>query len=172
MGQLGKALVVVAQQFIVAPVVVAVGIRLGGSRHGGELAAGRVEALHHPLVDPLGHAFGNVETGVARIHQKAGDIRGEPIFIRTAVAIPEPKASVGTLHARNAANGPFDELGTLRPCMRLQPNGYGRRFVNEDMGVGGAGGLLQAAVGVVQQTLHDAVHIEWRAVGQGDAERG
>ena len=60
-----------------------------------------------------------------------------------------------------------EHLGTLRlRAVGLEAELLGRRFVDEDVRVGGAGGLLGAA-GVGEQALHGALHVDRRLVGDG-----
>ena len=109
------------------------------------------------------------ETLLARVEQEVGDVGREPVLVLVDVA-PQAEAAVRRLHAGEPADGLVEHLGALRLRVGLEPELLGRGFVDEDVRVGSAGGLLGAAVGVGEQALHGALHVDRRLVG--DRERG
>ena len=137
----------------------------------GLLARGFLELLQQRLGGTLVQAVGHGKPAVAGILQKAGHVGAEPGLIGV-VGGPQAKPARSLLHARQAAKGHIQPLGPLLAAQWLEPVGRGSGLVNEHQRVGAAGGLLQTAVGVHQQTLHGAFHVDGRLVGQREVGGG
>ena len=85
----------------------------------------------------------------AGVEQEVGDVGRQPVFVVGDIA-PQAETAVGRLHGTQPGDGLFEHFGALFAGEGLEAEAAGGVFIDEHVGVGGAGGLLGAAVGIDQ----------------------